>query len=188
MQTALKAALLGLIASVAQADDVYLDPPTDSGEPIAIVMIHGMNCDPQSYVKLFTEVQNQAVAQGYKPYVAMPEFLFDAPEPVLIDHYVSNSIKKLKENGFTGDNIFMGAHSLGGVMSQKYVKGRTDIKGLVLMGSVLLRNNHSINDQGQTTFDYDIPTLTIGGTKDGLLRISRVAESYWHQYTNIDSS
>ena len=74
----------------------------------------------------------------------------------------------------------MAAHSLGGVMSQKYVKGRTDIKGLVLMGSVLLRDNHSIDDQGQTTFDYDIPTLTIGGTKDGLLRISRVAESYWH--------
>ena len=95
MQTALKTALLGMLASVAQADDVYLDPPTDSGEPIAIVMIHGMSCDPTSYTKLFTEIQNQATAQGYKPYVAMPEFLFDAPEPVLIDHYVSKSIKTL---------------------------------------------------------------------------------------------
>jgi len=151
-------------------------------------MIHGMSCDPKSYVKLFTEIQNQAVEAGYKPYVALPEFLFDAPNPVTIDHHVERSLKTLKDHGFTGENVFMGAHSLGGVMSQKYVKGRTDIKGLVLMGSVLLNENHSINDQGQSTFDYDIPTLTIGGTKDGLLRISRVAQSYWHQYTNIESS
>ena len=30
--------------------------------------------------------------------------------------------------------------------------------------------------------------MTIGGTKDGLMRISRIAESYWHQVTNIDPS
>jgi hypothetical protein len=33
-----------------------------------------------------------------------------------------------------------------------------------------------------------MPTLTIGGTKDGLMRVTRVAESYWHQITNIDPS
>ena len=189
MKSAIKTALLGLISTLTGAETVIMDPPSDAGEPIAIVMIHGMSCDPKTYEKLFTEVQSQAVAKGYKPYVAIPEFLFDAPEPVLIDHYVQSSIKKLQDHGFTGENIFMAAHSLGGVMSQKYVKGRTDIKGLTLMGSVLLRNNHSLNDQGETDFsDYDIPTLTIGGTKDGLLRISRVAESYWHQNTNIVSS
>merc|ERR1712113_1095017 len=107
-------------------------------------MIHGMSCDPKSYEKLFVEVQGQAVKKGYKPYVAMPEFPFDAPEPVLIDHYVQSSIKTLQDHGFTGDNIFMAAHSLGGVMSQKYAKGRTDIKGLILMGSVLLRDNRSL--------------------------------------------
>ena len=188
MRTAIKSALLGLISTFAGAKTVIMDPPSTSGEPIAIVMIHGMQCDPETYRKLFTEVQSQAVAQGYAPYVAIPEFLFDAPEPVLIDHYVQSSIKDLQDHGFTGENIFMAAHSLGGVMSQKYVKGRTDIKGQILMGSVLLRNNHSIDDQGETAFDYDVPTLTIGGTKDGLLRITRVAESYWHQYTNVQSS
>lgn len=188
MRTAVKSVLLGLISTLARADTVIMDPPSDSGEPIAIIMIHGMSCDPKTYEKLFTEVQTQAAQQGYKPYVAIPEFLFDAPEPVLIDHYVQSSIKTLQERGFTGENIFMAAHSLGGVMSQKYVKGRTDIKGQVLMGSVLLRDNRSITDQGESEFDYQVPTLTIGGTKDGLLRISRVAESYWHQYTNIESN
>lgn len=55
------------------------------------------------------------------------------------------------------------------------------------MGSVLLRDTRSINDQGQTEFDYKTPTLTIAGTKDGLLRVTRAAESFWHQSENINS-
>ena len=66
-------------------------------------------------------------------------------------------------------------------MSQNYAKGKSStIKGQVIMGSVLLRDNHKINDDGTTNFDYDVPTLTLGGTKDGLLRVTRLAEAYWH--------
>lgn len=79
-------------------------------------------------------------------------------------------------------------HSLGGVMSQKYAASNSDtIKGSILMGSVLLRSYHSINDDGSTKWDYEVPTLTLSGTKDGLLRVSRVAEAFWHQYTNIQT-
>lgn len=74
-------------------------------------------------------------------------------------------------------------------MSQKYAKKNADkIKGQILMGSVLLRDNHSINKDGTTHFDYPVPTLTLGGTKDGLLRVSRMAESFYHQVDNIESA
>lgn len=57
------------------------------------------------------------------------------------------------------------------------------------MSSVLLRGTRKVQDtDGTTLYDYSTPTLTIGGTKDGLMRISRVAESYWHQVTNISPS
>jgi hypothetical protein len=56
------------------------------------------------------------------------------------------------------------------------------------MGSVLTRDKRSIQADGTTHYDYPVPTLTIGGTKDGLMRISRVAESYWHSYNNIESA
>jgi len=56
------------------------------------------------------------------------------------------------------------------------------------MGSVLLRDNHSINDDGTTHFDYNVPTLTLGGTKDGLMRVSRLAEAYWHSQVNIEDA
>lgn len=54
---------------------------------------------------------------GYATWVGIPEFLCDAPEPVLIDHYVSAALDEMKKRGFTGDDIFMAGHSLGGVMS-----------------------------------------------------------------------
>lgn len=56
------------------------------------------------------------------------------------------------------------------------------------MGSVLTRDTHSLNSDGSTHFDYPVPTLTLGGTKDGLLRITRMAESYYHQIDNIEAA
>jgi pimeloyl-ACP methyl ester carboxylesterase len=81
----------------------------------------------------------------------------------------------------------MAGHSLGGVFAQSYATDNADaIKGLILMGSVLTRGNHAINDDGTTHFDFNVPTLTMGGSKDGLMRITRVAESWWHQMENIE--
>ena len=83
----------------------------------------------------------------------------------------------------------LAGHSLGGVMAQNYANKNTDtIKGQILMGSVLLRDNRSINDDGTTHFDYQIPTLTLGGTKDGLMRVSRLTEAYWHSQINVEES
>ena len=51
---------------------------------------------------------------------------------------------------------------------------------------MLLRGKYSINESGTTHFDFEVPTLAIGGTRDGLMRISRVAEAYWHGVKNIE--
>jgi len=158
------------------------------GTPIAIVWIHGMSCDASAYTDIAQAVQLEGASNYQKIWIGIPQFLFDAPEPVLIDHYVTDTISKLQAAGFTGDNIFLAAHSLGGVMAQKYVAKNADIKGLVLMGSVILRNNHKLNEEGLSHFNYTVPTLTISGVKDGLLRISRAAEGYYHQVENVDPS
>ena len=75
-------------------------------------------------------------------------------------------------------------------MTQDYLKnGDTQFKGQILMSSVLLRDRRSVQStDGTSLYDYTTPTLTIGGTKDGLMRITRVAESYYHQVTNISTS
>lgn len=87
----------------------------------------------------------------------------------------------MADDGFTGDNIMMAGHSLGGVFSQQYANSNPDqIKGLILMGATIARTSHEINDDGTTHFNFAVPTLTMGGEKDGLMRISRVAEAWWH--------
>lgn len=74
-------------------------------------------------------------------------------------------------------------------MTQGYAASNSDkIKGQILMGSVLLRSHRTLNDEGKTVYDYPVPTLTLGGTKDGLMRVTRVAESFWHSHVNIDDS
>lgn len=53
------------------------------------------------------------------------------------------------------------------------------------MGGSLLRSmRHNDNSTGLTIIDHPVPTLTIAGTKDGLYRISRNAESYYHHVQN----
>ena len=90
---------------------------------------------------------------------------------------------------YPGDKYYLVAHSLGGVMAQKYAKGKNkEINGLILTSSVLLRNTRSITNEGRTKFNFDVPTLTLTGELDGLLRVSRGAESYWHQRINIEDS
>jgi hypothetical protein len=56
------------------------------------------------------------------------------------------------------------------------------------MGSTLTRGNRSILDDGTSEYNYGVPTITIGGTKDGLMRITRIAESFWHSEININET
>ena len=181
--------VLACVAAVAAADTIILPPSSQTGQQVAVVWIHGMQCPQEQYTTMALSLQSEGKAAGQSIWVGIPEFLFDAPEPVLIDHYVEDTISQLKKAGFSGDNIILAAHSLGGVMSQKYAKDHTDtIKGQILMGSVLTRDLHTLNTDGSTHFNYPVPTLTIGGTKDGLMRISRMAEAYYHQIENIEKA
>jgi len=55
------------------------------------------------------------------------------------------------------------------------------------MGSALLEKQREITESGSTIFKkYDTPTLSLFGLKDGLMRISRGAEAFFHQEENID--
>lgn len=83
----------------------------------------------------------------------------------------------------------MAGHSFGGVVAQKYTEGNADqIKAQVLMGSTLTRETRGLESDGTSIYNYGVPTMTIGGTKDGMMRISRIAESYWHSTVNINNA
>ena len=116
MRTYFAAAAVGMLQT-AFADYIILPPPaTATGEDTAIVWIHGADCDNDAYVTFVNEIQSQGGQKGQKLWVGLPEFVLSTPEPILIDHYVTETISKLRSAGFTGDNILLAGHSLGGVM------------------------------------------------------------------------
>jgi hypothetical protein len=54
------------------------------------------------------------------------------------------------------------------------------------MAGNLLRDHRSNNNEtGLTEIIYDVPTLSIMGTRDGLFRVTRAVEGYFHQVLNI---
>jgi len=120
--------------------------------------------------------------------------LFDTPNPAQLGPFIQDTVDAINKNGFSGDNWFMAAHSLGGVMTQDWLDGsflgpNPDMfKGQILMSSALLRDKRSLQDDGSSLFKFTHPTLTLGGSRDGLMRVTRIAESYWHQFKNINSS
>jgi hypothetical protein len=73
-------------------------------------------------------------------------------------------------------------------MGQGYTKDHaSEFQGQILMGGGILRGNRAnVNSTGNTHMDM-ISTLTISGTKDGLYRISRAGEGFYHGVTNIES-
>jgi len=95
----------------------------------------------------------------------------------------------MKSAGFTNtDQLYIAGHSLGTVMIQNYTIKHVDMfQGQILMGGSLLRDTRSYDFiTGKTQFAANvIPTLTLAGTKDGMYRISRNAETYFHNVKNI---
>jgi len=95
----------------------------------------------------------------------------------------------LKNSGYTGDNWILAGHSIGGDLTQEYLNSNNEevsmIKSQILMGSAINRSNRKIQDDGKSHIDQ-ITTLQLGGSRDGVMRISRMAESYYHQVKNVD--
>ena len=139
-------------------------------------------CPSKAYVKLMQQLQTELASQDTRAWVGIADFIFHLPEPFLIDHYINETQSALKSKGYKGDEFFAAAHSLGTVMLQNYIKKNPDVfRGQILMGGALARDKRQ-NDKstGLTTFGYPVPTQTLAATKDGLFRISRNAEAYWH--------
>lgn len=57
------------------------------------------------------------------------------------------------------------------------------------MGGGIMRDHRTNNNAtGLTEWEFPLPTLTLVGSKDGLYRVTRAAEGYFHQYLNVDPS
>ena len=118
----------------------------------------------------------------------------DSTVPVarLFEKSVRQTLERgLAEIGESSVPVFCGGHSLGGISMQNLVfdfwknknqKKATDplmrhpCQGLFLFASAVQRKYRPDNGGSFP----DIPILTMGGDLDGLFRVFRLAESYYH--------
>jgi len=102
---------------------------------------------------------------------------------------IPKGLDKMKQEmisqGMDTNLYYYGGHSLGTVKIQDYCfEYKQNCTGQILMGGCLLRNASS---EYFYDVNYPVPTLTIGGELDGLTRVTRMMEGYYHQVLHSKS-
>jgi pimeloyl-ACP methyl ester carboxylesterase len=168
--------------------NILLQPPTVANpkEEIGVVWINGALCSTEAYRKIAVAFQEEAAANGIKAWVDIPSFVFETPEPLEMSSAINSAKSALSDAGFKG-SYFVASHSLGTVQIQSYLEKNPDaFEASIMMGGGLTREKYVNNNSTGLTEINHTPSLSIHGTKDGLYRISRSAEAYYHQVENID--
>ena len=162
-----------LLVSAASSDNSYtLKPPAGKqGATISLILIQGESSPPGGYRPFAEAVQ---AASPLPVWVGVPEFVADTPEPLQFGSKIKNVTEQMVKAGMSANRSVILGHSLGGVMAQQYVTSHVgEFDALVLYGATVLRKYR--------TTPFGAPVLTLDGTLDGLLRVTRQAEAWWHQ-------
>ena len=159
--------------------------PKNPGIDAGVIFIQGAEIDAKHYMLFCKELQ--AKFNG-KLWFALAEFPLSTPEPILIGKIIDDSFVSLAKAGLKVNKdtpFFFVGHSLGGVMVQDYLFGKLSslsikIAGLILEGSYIERK-HLDQVQSDTLIP---PILALGGSSDGVNRISRMAISRYFDMKN----
>ncbi|XP_037071612.1 uncharacterized protein LOC119092739 [Pollicipes pollicipes] len=159
-----------LLALVSAARSIVLPPPAPGDNPAAMVLVQGADVYPEQYKELGLAIQN---ATDSPLWVGIAEgFLNNFPNPLQISAVISTVMQDLKEAGMPEEvDVFIAAHSLGGVVVQGYVvSNAASLRGLMLFGSYLTN---------RPLAEFPLPVLHLSGTLDGgQARPTRMADTY----------
>jgi len=194
------------IAVVAFSDEIVLQPSQTTGTHTALVLVGRNDTVTSDYVLLAEAIQS-AVSPSLTLWVVIRSDLSG------IDVSLSNLRSQYAiTNVFVSSYSMM---DNAGVAIQNYARNNAEsIAGVVLIAGFLQRrqrpdiqtcmNKESIKPKrslkcplgcladgshdcyGPNTPSYPVPTLTIGGELDGVVRVTRLAEAYYTQLTNDD--
>ena len=169
--------LLLLLLPSSSGKDLLLAPEHTEGIPVGVIAIEGAEIANAAYAPLLKQLQ-VAAAPEYSVWVAIPGFLLNTPNPPQLAGKIADARKALlaampaAKDG--NDTKMVGfAHSLGSVFLQDYVAKNSDGFSVQFLTGAALGRKH----RGAP---YPVPTMAIDGTLDGLYRVTRQAEGYYH--------
>ncbi len=175
MKNLLITAVVLLVSTLAACDDVVLKPTKTGQKEIALVYIQGAQIEPERYVPIATAIQNLS---PYTLWVGIPDYAWNVP--LDISGGIERILKSMQQAGMNTTNVFYAGHSLGGAMLQSYLFAKpSNASGQILMGSYITRNHRNVT--------FPVPTITIGGELDGLCRVTRIMEEYYHRIIHAAS-
>ena len=159
-----------------QSQFLYLGPQKHNGNQALFIFSPGANRKSEEYRDLMARIQEHSNLE-----LAMAILQFKTPFPnsyenssgvqAAIDFAKSSaSLKDLKPN-----QVFLGGHSLGGLYAREDAVQK-NLGGLILFGAYLSGDQKNI----MSLSHYPLPVLTLGGTRDGLTPITRIAKE-WSQ-------
>ena len=168
-----------LITLLAFASSTIVFPAVNrQGPDVGAILFQGAQINASNYAQFVLELQQKfanlwvAVADGFPS---------NEPESNMCGYIINQALKDLSSAGLVISNetpfVFIG-HSLGGKVIQDYVFNEPLIPvkpiGLILEGSFIERQNYNSFNRIR-----DLNILTIGGELDGIIRITRMAESIY---------
>lgn len=142
----------------------------------AIVLLPGCFLEPIKYEKLALAIQEQS---DHPLWVVVPKLFLNAAMPWTAQKAVEESIGALQSLGYPTDKkVFVGGHSLGGIFLPQVLEhlDRSNVAGNIQLGSFISREQRKMKNAAYRT----MPTLTVVGDLDGLIRSSRIAEDIEH--------
>ena len=171
-------AFVPLYTRIISANDVILRPLVSGKQEVGIIFVQGTKYNPEQFVGLLQEVQAMAELSVW---VGIPRFHNNVVEVEEIPVAVARCVSELKEYGMKTSALFYVGEYVGGSYLQEYLltNGNNNATGLILLGSFLSRQNRE---------KFPVPCLTIGGGRDGLVRVTRVMEAYHHQVIHSSSA
>lgn len=185
MKNRLPMLLLSVLMALASArdssaaGDVILTPVKSGRQEVALLLVQAPEVKPTQYIPLAQSLQQ---ASNYSLWIGIPEYTIDVPLSFEIDKGIDRVLSSMKSKGMNSSTIFFAAHSSlssGPVLQDYLLKNQELASGLILMGGFLQRNKRDI--------PYPIHTLMISGELDGVCRVSRMMEEYYHRlYLNRD--
>ena len=156
------------------AGDVVLSPVKAGRQEVALIIVQAPQVKPSQYTPLAQSLQQHAF--NYSLWIGIPEYTFDITFSFDIDKGVDRILTSMKSQGMNSSTIFFAAHSSlssGPTLQDYLIKNKEMAAGQILMGGFLQRKNREVA--------YPIPTLMVSGELDGVCRVSRVMEEYYHR-------
>ena len=157
---------------VVAAGDIIISPVKHGLQEVVLIIVQAPHVKSSQYVSLAESLQS---ISNYSLWIGIPEYKFDVVLSFDIDDGVDRVLTSMKSKGMNTSSLFFAAHSSisSGPTLQNYLRKNKLAIGQILMGGFLQRKYRDAT--------HSIPTLMVSGDLDGICRVTRIMEEYYHR-------